>query len=206
MRKHFATITKETALFGAGTFFVGSIITPVPGGLDTFGNNDGGTGAQQGLVYNMGFSSATTSTSGTGSISNAQYAYSGNVGDYATLAVNGNGSANTAQIHFTGIPGLLTNFSELKVFVVVTSTGTLPNSDAGLVLAFAPDGLNFFQFATLAGNVSIGSKTTYQYSIPLSPTLNPAVFSLLVNVTSDTSAGSGSYTAEIFQIGVQALA
>lgn len=43
------TTTKENALNGEARFFVGSIKTPVQGGPDTIGNDDGGAGAQ----YNM---------------------------------------------------------------------------------------------------------------------------------------------------------
>jgi hypothetical protein len=46
-----ATTTKETALNNTGRFFVGSIKTPVDGGVDTTGNNDGGTGAQAGTRW-----------------------------------------------------------------------------------------------------------------------------------------------------------
>lgn len=41
-----AEATKEDALNGTGRFFIGSIRTPKDGGIDTVGNNDGGTGAQ----------------------------------------------------------------------------------------------------------------------------------------------------------------
>ena len=43
-----AATTKETAINGAGRFFVGSILTPADGGADTVGFNDGGVGAQTG--------------------------------------------------------------------------------------------------------------------------------------------------------------
>ncbi len=43
-----AATTKETALDGSSRFFVGSIRTPADGGINSVGNNDGGTGAQEG--------------------------------------------------------------------------------------------------------------------------------------------------------------
>lgn len=43
--------TQAIALDAEGRFYVGSILTPVAGGLDTVGNNDGGTGAQSGQLY-----------------------------------------------------------------------------------------------------------------------------------------------------------
>ncbi len=47
-----ATTTKETALLGNGRFYVGSVATPAGGAADTVGNNDGGAGAQSGLIAN----------------------------------------------------------------------------------------------------------------------------------------------------------
>ena len=42
--------TKEDAINDEGRFYVGSILTPVDGGFDTEGNDDGGAGAQFGLT------------------------------------------------------------------------------------------------------------------------------------------------------------
>jgi hypothetical protein len=48
---YFADTNQAIALNSNGRFYVGSIITPVAGGADTIGNNDGGTGAQSGQLY-----------------------------------------------------------------------------------------------------------------------------------------------------------
>jgi hypothetical protein len=48
---YLANTTQEIALDATGRFYVGSILTPVAGGLPTTGNNDGGTGAQSGQLY-----------------------------------------------------------------------------------------------------------------------------------------------------------
>lgn len=48
---YFANTTQAIALDATGRFYVGSILTPVAGGADTTGNNDGGTGAQSGQLY-----------------------------------------------------------------------------------------------------------------------------------------------------------
>ena len=42
---------QAVALDASGRFYIGSITTPTPGGVDTVGNNDGGTGAQSGQLY-----------------------------------------------------------------------------------------------------------------------------------------------------------
>jgi hypothetical protein len=48
---YFADTVQGIALNATGRFYVGSIKTPISGGLPTVGNNDGGTGAQSGKLY-----------------------------------------------------------------------------------------------------------------------------------------------------------
>ena len=48
---YYANTVQAVALDATGRFYVGSILTPQAGGLDTIGNNDGGTGAQSGQLY-----------------------------------------------------------------------------------------------------------------------------------------------------------
>jgi len=48
---YFANTDQAVALDAEGRFYVGSILTPITGGLPTVGNNDGGTGAQSGQTY-----------------------------------------------------------------------------------------------------------------------------------------------------------
>ena len=48
---YFANTVQAIALDATGRFYVGSIKTPIAGGLPTIGNNDGGTGAQSGQLY-----------------------------------------------------------------------------------------------------------------------------------------------------------
>jgi hypothetical protein len=48
---YLANTTQAIALDATGRFYVGSIQTPIAGGLPTVGNNDGGTGAQSGQLY-----------------------------------------------------------------------------------------------------------------------------------------------------------
>jgi hypothetical protein len=47
----YANTNQAIALDATGRFYVGSIQTPTIGGVDTVGNNDGGTGAQSGQLY-----------------------------------------------------------------------------------------------------------------------------------------------------------
>jgi len=48
---YLANTAQAIALDATGRFYVGSILTPVADGLETTGNNDGGTGAQIGQLY-----------------------------------------------------------------------------------------------------------------------------------------------------------
>jgi hypothetical protein len=48
---YFANTTQAIVLDSESNWYVGSIRTPVTGGLPTIGNNDGGTGAQSGQLY-----------------------------------------------------------------------------------------------------------------------------------------------------------
>jgi len=58
-----ATATKATAVNAEGRLFLGSIVTPADGGLDTYGANDGGGGID--LPFTEYLFPATESTSGT---------------------------------------------------------------------------------------------------------------------------------------------
>lgn len=92
-----ATTTKVTAIQGAGRFFLGSIMTPVAGGPDTVGNNDGGVGAQYGstAVFLFG-ATANTGTNavvggvltGIATVNTPQNAIDGSLATFAELAIN----------------------------------------------------------------------------------------------------------------------
>ena len=47
---YYCNTDQAVALDASGRFYVGSIKTPPPGGVPTVGNNDGGTGAQSGIL------------------------------------------------------------------------------------------------------------------------------------------------------------
>lgn len=58
------TERQSDVLSEGGYFFVGSIVTPLAGGAETYGNNDGGAGAQN--AKSQIFSATTTATHNTG--------------------------------------------------------------------------------------------------------------------------------------------
>jgi len=114
-----ATGTKETALNGAGRFFVGSITTPVAGGVDTVGNDDGGSGAQSGMVTVLPMSVATVSTIGNGSVANPNNAIDGDQSTYASLTVSGDGNQNVAQLTLSAPAGVLRRPITVNVMVIL---------------------------------------------------------------------------------------
>jgi hypothetical protein len=94
-----ATTTKETALAGAGRFFVGSIVTPAAGASDTLGNNDGGVGAQQGgAAVAYGTASQGTSGSGANPFSPLGSTADGNTSSKGTCTQNSSGAATRITI------------------------------------------------------------------------------------------------------------
>jgi hypothetical protein len=134
-----ATTTKATALNSAGRFFDGSIVTPQAGAPDTVGNNDGGAGAQMGVTTVLNFSTATIhSVSGTGSITNPQYAIDGDPSTYAAIDFTGNGiNGNYAELDLAAPAGVTQRYSSanLVIDVEVPTNGVTP-SDAGYVMAW----------------------------------------------------------------------
>jgi hypothetical protein len=109
---HRVTTVKEEAINAAGRFFVGSIVTPGQGKIDSNGNNDGGSGAQSGMTnsyYLASFGSFDTiAPGGNGSKTGEANMVDGNFNDFAAWTVTGNGSAaNSAASSF--------NFGQLSM-------------------------------------------------------------------------------------------
>ena len=101
-----------TAILEAGYFFIGSIKTPESTAPDTYGNADGGVGAQIGGVDRLYMSSALVSGAGgsglvgNGSATDLAKMTNGVLVDYGTLRVDGNGHANEAIVLLSGPPGI----------------------------------------------------------------------------------------------------
>jgi hypothetical protein len=101
-----ATTVKEFALYSENRYFVSSIATPSQGSPDTVGNNDGGAGAQVGVLQalRMAFS---TSTVGSGTVTSPALATDGDPSTGAVLDAPNGAGTNTAKMIFT-IPGGVT--------------------------------------------------------------------------------------------------
>jgi hypothetical protein len=117
-----ATTTKEDALNDTGRFFVGSIKTPVAGGADTIGNNDGGTGAQFGSLWTID-PSLRGDDGGSGATPDFQPATGNDMdGDSATFRDTG----TVITTFLAGYPALPFNWKSLKLRIrtQVTSVGS----------------------------------------------------------------------------------
>jgi hypothetical protein len=101
-----ATTSKATAIDGNGNFYVGSITTPISGGIQTTGFGDGGVGAQNGGATIYLGALATVTTVGTGgTVTNPNNAIDGNITTFADIKTNFSTSASqSAKLLITGFP------------------------------------------------------------------------------------------------------
>ena len=154
---------KTDAIDQAGYMFVGSIFTPVSGGPPTYGNNDGGGGAQIGTssTYNTSVASEE-SLDGNGTITNLDNALDGDPTTFATLACTGNGTASfngaIAEISApSGItPGNYTS-ATLNVLVKCTLNTLSPAYPffAGVELVIGNDVIGGQSAETVAGGTTL---------------------------------------------------
>jgi hypothetical protein len=123
-----AATTKETAINGAGRFFVGSILTPADGGADTVGQNDGGVGAQSGS--HIARKPVTEST--LGNVTNTGF---GKDSDWATKVSVREPAAGNGDITSKDVYAILSGFGSPEDFgrfyknmrVVVKANGFVQN-------------------------------------------------------------------------------
>lgn len=137
-----ATQVKDVAMAGDFRFFVGSILTPIPGGQDTVGNGDGGAGAQVGMVNELTMSANTASNQfGTGAIANPQYSIDGDPTTFVVLTASGNGSANNLDLTIAGPPGISRAYSSLKLKIDASMpVNNLGVSSGGPQIVYSIDG------------------------------------------------------------------
>lgn len=124
-----ATTTKENALIPAGRFFVGSILTPQVGTLDTNGDDDGGSGAQNGMLnmYPMSVVGTIVSGSGTGSITNSQNAVDGDQTTFTQMDTTATGVARQLILNLSSASAINRRFSTAKLKVLLSVPTNNPN-------------------------------------------------------------------------------
>jgi hypothetical protein len=196
-----ASTTKETALSGSGKFFVGSIPTPGAGSVNTVGNNDGGSGAQDGDTFIM--------TPQIYSVTAGQWLpvgldSTGAHDGFSSNAVDGDSSSfgNVQKIGgtgdliiiFGGFPAFTNRWSSLKLNV--KSSGSVSNNAGNtLTVDYSVDG-----GATYTTIWTIGANATHAASLDtFSLTLPLPLGNVLVRFTLHT-AGAGSVSANIYEM------
>lgn len=129
------TTIKETALEGISRFYVGSIVTPAQGAPDTTGNNDGGSGAQSGMLNTLSMSVYSSVIVGSATATNLNNMVDGTKTDFGTLSASYNaGTDQSATVILSAPPGIARRFSTTTLKVlrgVPTNTGTFSGSSTG---------------------------------------------------------------------------
>jgi len=111
--------TKAAVLASSGNMYVGSILTPAAGGPDTIGNNDGGAGAQNGMVITL-LMSATNGAAlgGNGAIANPQNQLNADQVHFSVYTASGNGANNFAGQVLFGPPAISTRYSSANLVIM----------------------------------------------------------------------------------------
>jgi hypothetical protein len=209
---YLASTTQEVALNSAGYMFVGSIITPQSGGADTAGNNDGGGGAQVGMIrrYSMILASVGSAT-GNGATANPGNAVDGDQTSYASLTVNGNGALNIAPaLSLTGPPAIVGRFSHVKI-KVLASVPTNSLNNPGDASAFGSAGFDVAPpyhgtaiFAVGGGSTLPLAVYEFDYAAGvLPPSVNLGKIGIGVQAQCGTATGSGSMEVRIYDAWIE---
>ena len=205
---HRAVTTKETAFAGTWRFFVGSIITPQAGGVDTIGNSDGGGGAQNGMMNELFMSIAqTTGTSGTGATCpNPQLAIDGSTTTSAQLTATGNGSTNLVVLTLAGPAGFNRKFLSvtLKILFSVPTNNLAPaGSLHSVIISYSLDGGGSFTTAyTLTPPTT---QALLLVAIPLSGTQNLSQVQVKSIAGNNALWTSGQVIMNLFEGWIEAI-
>src|SRR6266850_1185129 len=131
---HNVTTNKENAIAGTTRFFLGSITTPLAGGTDTQGNNDGGSMSGNINYLHIATGSNITVT-GTGTVTDLQKAYDANTASFALLSATADGGSNQVYVHFSGAPGLSRRCQMLTVKVLDSLvTNTINSNNSSIII------------------------------------------------------------------------
>lgn len=149
-----ATQTKETVLNKAGRFFVGSVTTPYSGDQDTVGNNDGGSGAQQGIVTKYYFSAHNLTNAGgaNASVSNPANIYDANTNSKAVFTGSQGFAGQIVRvdlINLTGVRSGRWREFHLKLLYEVTLNNMPPPGTCFDIYISADGGLSWTDYGAL---------------------------------------------------------
>jgi len=197
-----ADTVKEAALNGPARFYVGSIMTPKAGAIDTIGFNDGGTGAQTGMHTILSFLLA----GGTANLGNGTVTTPGNQIDndpttFSVYTVTGNSGSNRAASGTgLGVTSLKRRFASLTLEVIFSVTTNSLNGAAGNRIIFSTPG--FANFFTLGPGVTAALQRA-TLSLPLS--INLAQLQVTILSSTLASDTTGSLVLNVFDISVRGI-
>lgn len=201
-----SSTVQEDALNVAGRFFIGSITTPRSGAPDTKGNNDGGSGAQIGMVNILSPSIIGTATlAGSGTLTNPQNLIDGDQTTFAEFdAVADHVISHSAAIELSGPPGLTRRFATATLFVlysVPTNSGT---HGAFFAEYSYPDGAAFSApFINIVGPTTSGIVLG---SVALPFNINISQVTILLQVTQPNNAANLDETkARVYEVWIEVV-
>jgi hypothetical protein len=205
---HHATIIKEVAIYGAGRMFVGSIMTPVAGGSDTVGNNDGGSSSPaSGQVLKLGMSYAVTNgiggsgIQGVASASSLDATVDGNSATYGTLAADGTGANNFANVCWYGPPGISGAFQSLVIAVLfAVPTNDLSGHLQSVSMTFGTQGPSGTVFTTFYVLDSPNTAALNEVTVTLDPQTNPSQVVVSMEVFAQFPDTSGSCVLQVNEV------
>jgi|GEM_PF-6521058 len=205
-----ATTTKETTLDGNGRFFVGSILTPIDGFADTGGNNDGGSGAQSGMLNRVYLTQISQSLFGNAAVANGFQFADSDERTSAELSATANGSNNFGTLRLTGGAGMNRRYTSATLNILYSvPTNTTAGGPAGITVAqvlgciLGSDGnlYDFLDNTALTVNIPQGggtvAKTKVSIAIPPGTNLNQ-VCAVLNVLFGNTASNSGQIKIDGF--------
>jgi hypothetical protein len=201
-----ATTTKETALLGAGRFFVGSIQTPRATAADTIGNNDGGSGAQNGqlnIFYPSAIDSGIASIVGNGAAANPLLPIDGDMTTAGTLSSTGNSGTNSAAITYILPSGITRKYSSVTLKFRRSLANTINGVDSAAYTAqwqTATSGLNVIEQAATGAAL-----TEATVSVVLPTTLNLSQLKINFSVRALSGSTLGSITLTLKEVWIEAM-
>lgn len=182
-----ATTTKENVLSGAGYIFLGSVFTSVSGGGTTFGNNDGGTGAQTGNNIIVWPSANTVG----GSWTNPTNAYNA---DPATAANSGTSASILTLSGFSSL--VLPACTGITIYVDWSNVGGAAGKTA--VVAYSTNGGSSYTNAISTSAAFSRTVSTFM----IGTNFNPGIIQLKVTLDASWTTGNifvyGIWLSETF--------
>jgi hypothetical protein len=199
-----ATTTKEVAIQKLGRFFVGSILTPPAGGTDTVGNNDGGSGAQDGRLYVISPSFRVDPSFGANKI-------------FALDAQIADGDTSTASVYFCpangstlfigyigGFPSVNYSWKSLSLKIKTSAvTGLFTGGGAGPSICRARYSLDYGASWTTIYDLTAANQNRALTVDTIALSVNQNVSLILVDIAVDCGSAGWSATINGYEVWVE---